>query len=67
MTHTGIGAVLSYCTGPAKTGDVLVKGHYQNLGLFMIECAKRAKVNGKGCFCITVCVPVLLSSDMGSY
>jgi hypothetical protein len=31
-----------------ETGDILVKGGYQNLGTFVIECAKRAKVDGKG-------------------
>jgi hypothetical protein len=31
-----------------ETGDVLVKGGYQTLGAFIIECAKRAKVDGKG-------------------
>ena len=31
-----------------ETGEVLRGGGYQNLGAFMLDCAKRSKVEGKG-------------------
>lgn len=31
-----------------ETGEVLRGGGYQSLGAFMLDCAKRSKVEGKG-------------------
>jgi hypothetical protein len=31
-----------------ETGEILKKGGYQSLGIFIIECAKRSSIEGKG-------------------
>ena len=47
-----------------ETGELLVKGGYQNLGAFVIECAKRAMVDGKGVSASRFVYHVLSSSDV---